>query len=56
MENYLLKRAKRAKLRLNCGWYYAFEIARAYAQYLNWIEVNAECMGFDEFMEQFEIN
>lgn len=56
MEEYLLKRAKRVKQRFNCNWYEAFKIARAYAQYLNWIEVNAECVGFDEFMEQFEIN
>ena len=54
MSEYLLKRAKRAKTRLNCGWYYAFEIARAYANYLNWIEIDGECIWFDEFMDQYE--
>ena len=54
MKDYLIKRAKRAKTRLGCDWFYAFEIARAYAQYLNEIEVDDECVGFDEFINQYE--
>jgi len=54
MKDYLIKRAKRAKQKFNCDGFYAFEIARAYAQYLNEIEVDDECVGFDEFMNQYE--
>ena len=54
MKDYLLKRAKRAQQRFNCWWYYAFEIARAYAKYLDRIEVDSECIWFDEFMDQYE--
>lgn len=54
MKNYLWKRAIRAQKRLNCDSSYAFDIARAYAKYLNWIEIDEECIWFDEFMDQYE--